>query len=788
MFKKNSLLDVILALLIGVGGFLLMTIWSFDGLHPFVWKDVAIATGAIPKGQMLPGLGTFLGSLLFSVLPYGTALFVQGVVAKVLVAACGVMAYYAMQWMMGVVSGYGARDWRRRNLAIRLASAVAAVAFICSDPMWQAAQGLTGATFVIFLAVLLTFLFSLLLVTASVTVSVGTLFVGGLLAAESPIGWLMLILGVWATVRVAMNIKAEAWMRFLDPERMQHAKWRMTFTFIGALVGGMLAEMYAFASLGGMQATGVTTADLTTCYFKSYWILVVNSMDLLGFLALIVAVAVPFVIASVMLTSATDEDQFLSFKHSVVYFITALIAFLQLSPFDFAWFWQLLDEGSLSSEPMLLFAAFLSALTLGWGLYVLCVEVLCRDYKHIEEVLYQNDAEDGIEVRVGHENVTSVRLTFGRIAALALPVVLLAIVIPGRRLPDDRQLCSVIREFVDETVAECDGVRYLFTDGAYDNLIRLEAKRRGIDLIPVSLMGGAGVYDGFVRKLGTTDREDRLTLEAGGAEALRTWVLSKSDRMAGCAAQLAFEMFGLNPSLKPVVYGALVRPSGGDVKAAAESVERCRRMADRIGALQDSGVWRHAKNALLKDRFLFAQFRLAVMARLRAVRLDAEKDLEASAAELARADRLNAGNSSLAKIQRKVDWVRRQSGEMLTPREGLEVALKRADFAMARRYAMPVLREDPDEPNANFAMGMSLYCEEQFFKAEEFLKRVLKKRANESAVYNNLALVCLKTGRLEEAQKNVKRALELKPDSPEIQETRQQVQKTADAKRKPARP
>ena len=97
-------------------------------------------------------------------------------------------------------------DWRRRNLAIRLASAVAAVAFICSDPMWQAAQGLTGATFVIFLAVLLTFLFSLLLVTASVMVSVVTLFVGGFLAAESPIGWLMLILGVWATVRVAMNI------------------------------------------------------------------------------------------------------------------------------------------------------------------------------------------------------------------------------------------------------------------------------------------------------------------------------------------------------------------------------------------------------------------------------------------------------------------------------------------------------------------------------------------------------------------------------------------------------
>jgi Flp pilus assembly protein TadD len=136
------------------------------------------------------------------------------------------------------------------------------------------------------------------------------------------------------------------------------------------------------------------------------------------------------------------------------------------------------------------------------------------------------------------------------------------------------------------------------------------------------------------------------------------------------------------------------------------------------------------------------------------------------------------------KILRRMDWIRRQSGESLTPREGLEVAMKRADFVMARRYAMPVLKEDPDEPNANFAMGMSYYAEEQFAKAEEYLKRVLKKNPNEPAVFNNIALICLKTGRLEEAETNAVQALNLKPDQVEIKDTVRQIEKAKEERRR----
>lgn len=786
MFERNTKLDLLFATLIGIGSLALMFVWSFDGLHPFVWNDTAVAAGVLPKGQLLPGLGNLLGSAIFAVLPFSTAMAVQGLVAKLMVAACGVMAYYSMQWLMGIVSGYGARDWSRRNLAIRIAAAVAAFAFVCSDPMWQAAQGATGATLVVFLVVLTTFLFALLLVTASVKVSVMTLMAAGVLAAESPVGWLILALGIWAAVRFVSNSKAEAWENFLNPERMQRTKWLMTFTFIGAFIVGVLAELYAFASLEGMKAAGVTASELPICYCKAYWTLIVESTDLLGALALLGAVIVPFVIASIMVTVATDEDQFLSFKFSVIYFLTALIAFLQLSPYEFAWFWQAMGEGAVTSKTLLLFSSFLSAITLGWGVYVLCVEVLCRDYRHIEEVLYQNDSEDGLDVRIGHDNVKSVRLSVGRVVMMLLPLLLLAVIVPGRRLPDDRALCALVSEFVRETLDEAIGVKYLFTDGSYDSLIRLEAKRRGQEIVPVSLMADTSRFEAYVRQRGTEGMEDRFTLETGGAEALRTWVTSKAERADDIAAQVGFEMFRLNRQLKPVICGALVRPKESEAKAA-ESLERCRRLADRIVALHEDGVWRHAKNLSIKDLVLFAQFRLAVLSRLRAINLDAEGKTKESLEEIACSDRLNAHNPSLQRILRKMAWVKRQSGESLTPREGLEVALKRADFVMARRYAMPMLRENPDEPQANFAIGMSYYVEEQFAKAEEFLKRVLKTCANEAAVYNNLALICLKTKRLEEAEKNVKKALELCPDSPEVRDTEKQVKQAFEDRKKPVR-
>ena len=783
---KFGIIDLILAAAVGIAAFVFLSIWDFPGLHPRVWGETAVAAGLLPQAKMLPGLAGLLGFGLFRLLPFGAALSASVFVGKALVSLSGVLAYFAFSGMMEAASGSGARDWARRRQAIRVAAFTASVLLAFSSPAWMSAQGLTGAAVVLFLVVCAIFFFMRLLLTASPLMATLALFVTGLLTAESPIGWFVLAVGIAVVVRYVQVNKTEAWLDFLDPIRMQRTKWSMTFFFLGALLFGIAAEMLSYYLLDGLPSHGASAGELPVLYASAYWSAMSESMTVIGFAAFFLSCVVPVVISTVMVPVATDEDRYLSFKFSLVYLIAASVAFLQLSPFSSAQVWNLVGPAEIASNVALVFAAFLSAVTVAWGLYVLGVEVLCRDYEHIEMVLYQGFAEELEAARAQREEqIESVRLTFLRLFVMILPVAMLAIAVWGSRLVEDRRLAGVVNGFVRETLYEASGAKYIFTDGAYDAAIRLEAKRRAQTVIPISLMSGTDRFSAYVRQLGTDGFDDRVSLETGAAEALCTWVTAKSARLQDVSVQLAFELFRLNRRLTPLVYGALVRPVGGDAEAAAASVVRCHRMADVIVGLHDDGTWRHARDAFLKDRFLFAQFRLAVMARLRAIRLDAEKKTKESLEEIAYADRLNASNPSLVRILKRMDWVRRQTGDSLTPREGLGVALKRADFVMARRYAMPILKEDPDEPNANFAMGMSYYCEEQFAKAEEYLVRALKRNPDEPAIHNNLALLHLKTGRLEVAEKYAKRALELAPDIAEVKDTVEQVRKAKSTRELP---
>lgn len=774
----------IIGLCVAAAAVALLYAFPFDGLHPCAWEETAVAAGLLPQGRMLPGLGTYLAHLLFSLFPFGTAMFLTGLVSRLVTGACGYLAFEVFFRMAELTTFAGARNVIRRRLAARIAAATAAFAFVCSQPMWMTAQGRPGLSFLVLLILLAAWFFTRLLDRPTYPMSIATLATLGVLCAETPLGWPLLVLFVCLAGRFVAEAKSELWDDFLSPVRMQKAKWMMTFSFLGVFILGVLLEMCVFALQDGLRAEGITAGELPLAYAKAYFGVIASACDIVGGCLLAFVAVVPTVLVFLLARPATDEETFLPFKYSILFFLCGAVAFLQLSPFDSAWFWTQTENVRVSS-PLLLLSMLLSAFVLAWALFVLCVEVLCRDYAHIENVLYQSIGEMSGE----RPKVTGVRLTPGRLAFLLVPVVLAALIAWGRRLPDDRRLQTLVRAFVNETVDEVAGTKYLFTDGSFDAYLRLEAKRRGVPLAPVSLMSGNSNYDAYVRQLGTQGFEDRMSFETGAAEALRTWVVSKSERISDVSVQLAFEFFRLDRRLNPVVYGLLVRPSGGDPEAAAASVVRCHALADAIVTLHDSGVWRHAKDRLLKDRLLFAQFRLAVISRLRAINLDTAKRVKESIEEIRYSDRLNACNPSLARIVRRMDWIRRQNGDELTPREGLAVAMKRLDFNMARRYAQPILREDPEEPNANFAVGMGFYAEEQYAKAEEYLKRVLKRNPKEPAVYNNLALVCLKTDRLEEAEQYVLKALELKPDQPEIKDTQAQIRKKRDERANPfARP
>ena len=112
----------------------------------------------------------------------------------------------------------------------------------------------------------------------------------------------------------------------------------------------------------------------------------------------------------------------------------------------------------------------------------------------------------------------------------------------------------------------------------------------------------------------------------------------------------------------------------------------------------------------------------------------------------------------------------------IPPHKAIKRALEDADFTQARRYAELILPNDPDNANANFAMGMSYYNQKQWELAEEFFRKYLAKK-EDAAVVNNLAIVCMETDRYDEALALANRALELLPESGVVKDTVAEIEK-----------
>ena len=168
------------------------------------------------------------------------------------------------------------------------------------------------------------------------------------------------------------------------------------------------------------------------------------------------------------------------------------------------------------------------------------------------------------------------------------------------------------------------------------------------------------------------------------------------------------------------------------------------------------------------------------MCRMRANDADGRRDSATSEIENALADRLDKFNPEWQRVQEKMDWIGRQDGMRLTPREGLKLGLDRADFRLARSYARRVVASDADDVQANFALGMGYFIEKQYGRAEMHLKKCLIRAPDEPAVLNNLAIVQLRLGRYADAEANALKALEKYPDSSEIKTTLRHIRSARD--------
>ena len=170
-------------------------------------------------------------------------------------------------------------------------------------------------------------------------------------------------------------------------------------------------------------------------------------------------------------------------------------------------------------------------------------------------------------------------------------------------------------------------------------------------------------------------------------------------------------------------------------------------------------------------------WRAARIAGERAERQAASKSPDAAELERQEMRRLDGLNASLRAQGEVVEQMLPTEKLVLTAREALDVALRRADFELARRYAGEVLAGAPEDPAANFALGMAHLEAKEYFRASVCFEKALRKNPNEPAALNNIAIAYMKLGQGEKALGFAERAAKVHPKSAEIRRTLAEIRK-----------
>ena len=779
---KLSALDYLISGLLAIGVLALLLIWPFPGIYPDAWQDVAIAADLRPAAEVCPGLWHLLASWLFKTFGFSVAVAVLKLLGPVVIAFCTGLVYLLFREVLSLTSRLRLQYSPQRFLIARMSSALGALCFACADPIWRAGQIFTPVTLLLLLTIVGLYLFFSFLQGGRLVSAYAAMLVLGALSAESPLGILLVAL-CWGIYFLAVRHVLSLDMPLLNPFIEQISKWHMTFLFAFGFLGVVALNCLNFGWLDGLAAAGQATGDLPVTYGVRFWHLVTSSASPLGWLLALGVILLPCGVSAGMLPRAVDEEQFLPYHVGALFFATALLAYAQTAALDPLWMWTWVTHPVLFKSQYLLCVLMLAAAaTITFGLVVLGVDAFCRNHRRLAMQMFaeMRMEEEGDQVLASKRFLGTLR----RIGLIVMPVLLIAGVVPGRRLKVPRQMAAILDDYVREVCAECGDAKWIFTDGSFDPAIELVAKSQGHEICALSLMAGNSPRDVWMRSRGIVDQEDILTMQSGAAATLRTWIKDKPERLAASALQVGTAIWKRDGKTPPAASGVLCRPVGMTEEERQRGIVAAKALAQRMLDLYAAGGTAKAAGAEINRLFLFAQWRLTRLMRVRAELADQSGRTEDAIADIKLADELDKHNAAIQSIRENMERMRQMMMRQMTPREGLQLALVRADFALARKYATPILDAVPEDPNANFGMGMSYFVESQWARAEEYLRRCLIRNPKEPAVYNNLAIIQLKTGRYDAALKNAKKALALAPESAEVKDTLQQVEKAMDIAKK----
>ncbi len=767
--------DYLIALCLGVFSAFFAIALMPTGLHPSAWLDCAQAAGLRSPVNFFPGIWRVCAHgvyNLFGISAAGEILSLLGKVSLGFIAASAYLSFRAFLALMIrklPVDGF----WNKR--LARMLAGVAAFAFVCADPIWSVCQAFTTQTFLVVLFMASTMLWIRFLREGKLSAAYLAMILSGLFMAESPLG-IALITVCWFLHVLLMKNGFLAHVDTVNLYIRQTSKWYLTFCGAFGFLIGVAINVLGFIGMDGLAAHGVTVGDIPLRFAIQYWNLITTAASSAGWIIGFGMAVVPFALVLVLVHRATDVEHFLKYQVGLVFFALGCCAYAQLASLQPLWFWTWIKAPVMVKSPLLLAAfSFMSAISLLCALAVVAVDAFCRNSRRLAQ---QRDPESG-----NAEGESKLRRVIRSFVLILVLIFLIAGIVPSRIQPTTDKMLAIMRDYVNEIVTEAGDAKWLFTDGAFDCAIELEAAKRGKQLVCISLLPGPSARSITAIQKTLPDEEDRLSAQFGGSNLLRTWERDKPERIAASAFQLGFELWKRSGKAYPAVAGVLARAQGQMPKEELqEAIRHGHTLAKEVLKLYAAGGPATIAGRYVNDIFLIMQWRLARLARVRAEIFDMAGQTDASLLEVRISDGLDDRNASLKRILAGMTRLKELTMRQMTPREGLQFALVRADFALARRYAETILDADANDPNANFGMGMSYFMEEQWGRAEEYLKRCLVRNPKEPAVWNNIAVLQLRTGRLDEAKENALKALELVPESVEVKDTLAQIEKAmADA-------
>ena len=644
--------------------------------------------------------------------------------------------------------------------------------FVFSSPVWSLCEVFRPETMALIIFVLAVFHAVRAFSRLSVTCFILTGCFSGLLSAETPIGFIIpLLTSVYLHFRCYREDEVASYHLANPLLQSVLIKW-MLFAFTVFWIAALSLNMRFFFVHNAYDSQSGFFLQLVRIS-KQYGALACSMMNPLGWAFAGVAVLAPVFFSFACVKRATDIKNFLYIRYSFLFLVFGLLALLQSSPFSSWWFWRWIPDAELVSSDFILGVCVLgTSYAVFIAICVFVVDVHFRNARALtREFLWDETPEIPMVEKIKRHIVTSGR--FFRLILMPLVVALVALAVVAWRVnPTDVRAKAIVDEYAANVVRECSDTPVLITDGALDALIELRAAINGKDIKTLSIMSGNSKYEAVIRRRVDVENKYSTELNAGTADALRTWMLNDSSMISNLAIQVGFELWRMNDKRFPECGGFLGKsgePGGFDTK---EGIDAAHSLADEILAFREECDISDVKSFKLRSALSRVQWRLSRMCDMRAYVASRDKDGTLAEKEKNLADRLDEANPEYKKVKKIGDEILHKNTTLtLTPREGLNISLKRKDFTLAGSYAKKVILQDENDISANFALGMDHFMNHRYNKAEEHLKKALEKAPGEPAILNNLAVVLIRTDRYDEAESYAVKALEIMPKSKEIQET-----------------